>query len=71
MVNSLKDEFKGKIIFRVANLQTAEGQAFAQVNNVGSVTLVFFRGDGTKITTLTGERSAEFLRKAFNRAFRL
>ncbi|MBF0278144.1 MAG: hypothetical protein HQM13_10150 [SAR324 cluster bacterium] len=70
MVDSLKAEYEGQIEFRIADLSSKEGEAFAQFHRVGSVTLMFF-SKGKKITSLQGEQSADFLRKAFDRTFRL
>ena len=54
----------------MVDLTSQEGRAFAQFHQVGSVTLMFF-ADGKKLTTLSGEHSASFLRRAFDRAFQL
>ncbi|MBF0287422.1 MAG: hypothetical protein HQM14_06350 [SAR324 cluster bacterium] len=70
MVDSLKPEYEKRVHFLIADLTSDEGKAFAQFHRVGSVTLMFF-SNGKKITTLQGKQSAEFLRRAFNRAFRL
>jgi len=71
VVNSLKPEYKGKIRFLVANLNSKEGRWFAEFHNVSRVTLIFFKPDGSKISTLNGEQQPEFLRRVFNRVFKL
>ena len=71
MVNSLQPEYKGKIRFLVANLNSTEGRWFAEYHNVGRVTLIFFKPDGTKISTLNGEQQPDFLRRVFDRVFKL
>ena len=71
MVNSLQSEYKGKIRFLVASLISIEGRWFAEYLNVSRVTLIFFKPDGTKISTLNGEQQPDFLRRVFDRVFKL
>ena len=71
MVNSLKPEYTEKIRFILANLNSREGRWFAEYHNVGRVTLIFFKPDGTKINSLTGELDPKNLRKIFDRVFNL
>jgi hypothetical protein len=71
VVNSLKPEYEGKIRFLIASLNSSEGKWFAEYHNVSRVTLLFFKPDGTKISTLTGEQEPDFLRRVFNRVFEL
>ena len=71
MVNSLQPEYEGKIRFLTANLNSTEGKWFAEYHNVGRVTLLFFRPDGTKISILNGEQEPEFLRRVFDKVFEL
>lgn len=71
MVHSLEPEYKGRIVFLVANLTTREGRLFAELHNTGKVSLLFFKPDGTKITTLSGVQQPQYLRKVFNRVFEL
>ena len=71
MVNSLQAEYKGKIRFLVANMNSKEGRWFAEYHNVSRVTLIFFKPDGSKISTLNGEQQPEFLRRVFDRVFKL
>lgn len=70
MVSSLEPEFEKNIHFRVADINSSEGRAFAQYHQVGNVTLVFF-SKGNRITTLQGVQTEDFLRKAFKRTFKL
>ena len=71
MVNSLKPEYEENIRFLVANLNSSEGRWFAEYHNVNKVTLLFFKPDGTKISSLTGEQEPDFLRRVFDRVFKL
>ena len=70
MVNSLQPEYDGKIRFLTANLNSP-GKWFAEYHNVDRVTLLFFKPDGTKINSLSGEQDSDYLRRVFNRAFDL
>ena len=70
MVNSLKPEYEDKIRFVFADLNTREGRWFAEYHNASRVTLIFFKPDGTKITSISGEKEPEFLRKVLNRVFK-
>ena len=71
MVNSLKPEYEGKIRFLTVNLNSTEGKWFAEYHNVGRVTLLFFKPDGTKISSLSGEQEPDYLRRVFDRVFDL
>ncbi|MDP7582392.1 MAG: hypothetical protein VYD14_02970 [SAR324 cluster bacterium] len=55
----------------VANLNSKEGRWFAEYHNVSKVTLLFFKPDGTKISSLNGEQEVDFLRRVFDRVFKL
>jgi hypothetical protein len=71
VVNSLKPKYEGKIRFVIANLNSSEGRWFAEYHNASKVTLLFFKPDGTKISSLNGEQEAGFLRRVFDRVFKL
>ena len=71
MVNSLKPEYEGKIRFLTANLNSTEGKWFAEYHDVGRVTLLFFKPDGSKISSLSGEQEPDQLRLVFDRVFEL
>ena len=71
MVNSLKPEYEGKIRFLTANLNSTEGKWIAEYHNLGKVTLLFFKPDGAKISSLSGEQEPDYLRRVFDRVFEL
>ena len=71
MVDSLKPEYEGKIKFLIAEVSTQEGRDFAQYHHVGNVTLLFFDGAGKRLSSLTGVQTQDFLRRAFDRAFKI
>ncbi len=64
-VDSLQEEFRADVDFLIADLSRPEGQAFANQQQVGSVTLVFFAQDGQRLGELEGRQEPEFLRKVF------
>jgi len=70
VVNSLKSEYDGKIRFVFANLNTPEGRWFAEFHNANRVTLLFFKPDGTKISSINGEQEPEYLRSVFNSLYK-
>lgn len=55
------------VAFRVINLRTSEGRAFARRFDVGKVTLVLFDRDGDVKGTLRGVQSVEALRRVFRK----
>lgn len=65
IVDSLQGEFRADVDFLIADLSRPEGQAFANQQQVGSVTLVFFAQDGQRLGKLEGPQEPEFLRKVF------
>ncbi|MBF0236448.1 MAG: hypothetical protein HQM12_01985 [SAR324 cluster bacterium] len=71
MVNLLKPEYEGKILFLMADITSQEGKWFAQYHEVPIITLMFFGPDGKRITTLQGVQTEDFLRRAFNRVFKI
>jgi hypothetical protein len=61
----LQGEFQADVDFLIADLSRPEGQAFANQQQVGSITLVFFAQDGQLLGALEGLQEPEFLRKVF------
>ena len=69
---SLRDEYKGRVIFLVADLFTAEGQQFIKTHNIEDTTaMAFFTPTGENTKVLYGPQSEEVLRKNINDAFHL
>lgn len=58
--------FEEDVAFRVVDLKTSEGSAFAREHDVGKVTLVVFDSGGTVTNTLRGVQSVEELRHVFS-----
>lgn len=57
----------GEVLYLVANIQTAEGSAFAADHGASHVTLLLFDGTGDLRDTLTGPHRAGELRPSFAR----
>jgi len=58
-------DFRDDIAFRVVNLRSGDGRAFAREFGVGKVTLVVFNGAGEVEHILRGVRPVEHLRHLF------
>ena len=70
-MDALRSEFRGKVAFVLADLSTAEGQAFATRHAVGNTTLVFFDASGRRLATLTGVQEEAALRQRIRASFGL
>ena len=57
----------GEIQYLVANIKDTDGRGFAQKYGVSHVTLLLFDGQGKRVGTLTGVRTAEELTATFRR----
>jgi len=67
---ALRDLDAQALLYRVANIRTAEGSAFAARYGVPHVTLLLFDAQGRLRDTLRGPQRAEDLRPAFARLVR-
>ena len=65
IVANLQVEFRADMEFLIADLSRPEGKAFANQQQVGSTTLIFFTQDGQRLGVLEGLQEPEFLRKVF------
>ena len=69
---TLREEYKGRVTFLVADLFVTQGQAFIKTHEIENTTaLVFFAPNGEKIRVLYGQQSVESLRKNMDKAFNL
>ena len=68
-MNTLRDEYDGRVTFIVADKNVAQGEKFTELYGVDSVALVFFAPDGKKINTFYVKQNKESLRKTINREF--
>lgn len=70
-LDKLRADYAGVVEFVVADMQVAEGQAFAKAHNVGATTLLFFSPDGTPLGSVQGMQEIDTLRNTLNQIFRL
>ncbi len=68
-LSKVRGEYDGVIEFVVADLNLAEGRAFAKMHNVDAVTLLFFASDGFHLGSVQGEQTPGALRSILNKAF--
>ncbi len=67
---TLRDEYKGRVTFLVADLFITQGKEFIKTYNIEDTTaLVFFAPNGEKIKVLYGQQSVASLRKNMDKEF--
>lgn len=67
---TLRDEYKGRVTFLVADLFTPQGGEFIKTYGIeNSTALAFFAPSGEKIKVLYGQQNVESLRKNIDNAF--
>lgn len=70
-LSKVRSEYNGIIEFVVADLDLAEGQAFAKKHKVAPTTLLFFTPDGTDLGNVQGVQAPDALKNILNTAFKL
>ncbi len=70
-VDAIRDNYKGRIEFRIAESGSQKGAMFAQRNLVDDAMLVLFKGDGTTVGKLIIRDNPEELANAFEQIFGL
>ena len=70
-LSKVRSEYNGIIEFVVADLDLAEGQAFAKHHKADPATLLFFTPDGNHLGSVEGVQSPDALRNILNKAFNL
>ena len=70
-LHRVRADYGEAIEFIVADLQVAEGKAFAKTYNADAPTLLFFAPDGKHIWTIHGVLEAQDLRNSLDKAFNL
>jgi len=70
-VDAIRDNYNGRIEFRIAESGTPKGAEFVQRNMVGDAMLVLFQGDGTTVGKLIIRDSPEELAKTLEQTFGL
>lgn len=69
---TMRDEYKGRVTFLVADLLILQGTDFTKAYDIeNSTALVFFAPNGEKIKVVYGPQSAESLRKLLDDVFHL
>ena len=71
LLNDVRDDYEGKVIFLIADSDTPEGKAFAQQQQLDSSVLVFFAPDGTRLNVIDNKTDERGLRTALDNTFRL
>ena len=69
---TLRDEYKGRVTFLVADLFVAEGIEFIKKYEIDNTTaLVLFSPSGEKVKVLYGQQNIEAMRKSIADGFRI
>lgn len=71
LMNSLRDEHQGRIIFCVADIKDKKGAAFAKEQQVTPPSLLLFAEDGARLGNIRASRSPEVVNDAIKRMFQL
>lgn len=61
---------KAGIVYRLADVTTAEGKELQSKYDVETITLLLFDGEGRRVRTIRGLQSVDYLEEAFVEAFR-
>ena len=70
-LSKVRGEYQGIIEFVVADLNLAEGQAFAKAHKAEPSTLLFFAPDGNRVGSVEGAQTPDGLRNILNNVFYL
>jgi len=68
-LNKVRSEYSDRIEFRVVDMNTPQGQAFLQQQQVRSVSLLFFAPDGTRQRVVSNIDEETELRASLNSIF--
>jgi len=68
-VDAIRDDYAGRIEFRIAESGTPMGAEFAKRNMAGDAMLVMFQGDGTTVGRIAIQDSTEKLASMFDQVF--
>ena len=68
-LNKVRSEYSDRIEFRVVDMNTPQGQAFLQQQQVRSVSLLFFSPDGTRQRVVSNIDDETELRASLNSIF--
>lgn len=70
-LNSLRDEYQGRITFCVADIKDKKGAEFAQEQQVTPPSLLLFAADGRRLGVIKASRSPEAVSAAIKQMFQL
>jgi hypothetical protein len=62
-LNSVRDQFSGKVEFLLTDFDTAQGKAFIEANHAGEVSVVFLDANGHLVKVLYAPQSAGSLQQ--------
>lgn len=68
-VDAIRDDYAGRIEFRIAESGTPKGAEFAKRNMADEAMLVMFQGDGTAVGRIVIQDSTEKLASVFDQVF--
>ncbi|MCF6235995.1 MAG: hypothetical protein L3J70_06425 [Gammaproteobacteria bacterium] len=68
-VDIIRDLYKDRIEFRIAEIGTQKGAEFSRKNMAGNATLVLFNGEGTRLKTLSNVEDLESLENTLDQIF--
>jgi hypothetical protein len=68
-VNHLRGDYKGRIEFLLADLNSEAGRSFAAAQSVSPPALILFGPDGTRLTVVGAKQDADTLKKIFTETF--
>ena len=63
VVNSVRNQFKGRVLFLLTDYDTLEGRAFVAANNAAPITLVLFDATGKPVKVLAAPQTVENVQK--------
>ncbi|MDZ4263693.1 MAG: hypothetical protein U1B30_15360 [Pseudomonadota bacterium] len=68
-MNEIRDEYRGRIAFCVADITDKKGAAFAAEQKTIPPSLLLFAADGSRLGEIKGGRSSEVVRDAIKQIF--
>lgn len=71
LLDQVRGAYEGKVDFLIADIDTPEGKAFENQQQLDSSVLVFFSPDGTRLNVIDSHINETDLRIALNNAFKL
>jgi hypothetical protein len=71
LMNTIRADYAGRVVFLVAVMGTTDGSAFAQRYQAQDGTVLLFAGDGALVKTLNQPKTVDQLRNALHDAFTL